>query len=55
MTASSLILNRPAIGASAPSGGFAILPRPDLTWTPEVERATAHLYEKVKAVMPSVA
>ena len=54
MTASSLILDRPAVGASAPTGRFAVLPRPDLTWTPEVERATAHLYEKVKAVMPPV-
>jgi quinolinate synthase len=35
-------------------GRFPILPKPDLAWTPEVERATAHLYEKVKAVMPSV-
>ena len=43
MTASSLILDRPAIGAAALSGRFPILPRPDLTWTPEVERATAHL------------
>ena len=27
---------------------------PDLTWTPEVEAATAHLYEKVKKVIPPV-
>ena len=28
---------------------FPVLPRPNLEWTPEVERATAHLYEKVEA------
>ena len=33
---------------------FGALPMPNLAWTPEVERETAHLYEKVKAVMPSV-
>jgi quinolinate synthase len=27
---------------------------PALAWTPEVERATAHLYERVKAVIPPV-
>ncbi|RTL55358.1 MAG: quinolinate synthase NadA [Bradyrhizobiaceae bacterium] len=30
------------------------LPMPSLEWTPEVERATAHLYERVKAVIPPV-
>ncbi len=30
------------------------LPMPSLEWTPEVERATAHLYDKVKAVIPPV-
>jgi len=30
------------------------VPMPSLEWTPEVERATAHLYEKVKAVIPPV-
>ncbi len=30
------------------------LPMPDLSWTPEVEAATAHLYEKVKKVIPPV-
>jgi quinolinate synthase len=28
------------------------LPMPSLEWTPEVERATAHLYERVKKVIP---
>ena len=27
------------------------LPMPSLEWTPEVERATAHLYERVKKVI----
>lgn len=30
------------------------LPMPDLQWTPEVERATAHLYERVKKVISPV-
>ncbi len=30
------------------------VPMPNLAWTPEVERETAHLYEKIKSVMPSV-
>lgn len=33
---------------------FGVLPMPDLAWTPEVERETAHLYEKVKTVVPPV-
>ncbi len=30
------------------------LPMPSLEWTPEVERATAHLYAKVKNVIPEI-
>ncbi len=30
------------------------LPMPSLEWTPEVERETAHLYEKVKNVVPEI-
>lgn len=33
---------------------FPILPKPDLTWTPEVARETAEAYERVKHVIPSV-
>ena len=33
---------------------YGVLPMPKLEWTPEVERATAHLYERVKHVVPSV-
>ncbi|MBY0382750.1 MAG: quinolinate synthase NadA [Xanthobacteraceae bacterium] len=40
---------RRALNHKAPS-----VPMPSLEWTPDVERATAHLYEKVKAVIPPV-
>lgn len=30
------------------------LPMPSLDWTPEVERETAHLYERVKSVIPPI-
>ena len=33
---------------------FGVLPMPNLAWTPEVERETAHLYERVKRVIPPV-
>ena len=33
---------------------FPALPRPNLDWTPEVEAATAHLYERVSRVIPPV-
>ena len=33
---------------------FPVLPRPKLDWTPEVEAATAHLYERVAKVMPPI-
>lgn len=42
----------PALSAAALKHG--VLPMPSLAWTPEVERATAHLYEKVKSVIPPV-
>ena len=31
-----------------------ILPMPPVAWTPEIERETAHLYERVKTVIPPV-
>jgi quinolinate synthase len=34
--------------------GYAPLPKPDLSWTPEVERETAPIYEKLKGVIPSI-
>ncbi|PSC06417.1 quinolinate synthase [Alsobacter soli] len=33
---------------------YGVAPMPTIAWTPEVEKATAHLYEKVKDVIPSV-
>jgi quinolinate synthase len=35
-------------------GGASALPRPSLQWTPEVRRATAHLYDRVSTVIPPV-
>ena len=51
-----------AQAGTAPLGGapqvsaraFRSLPMPSLEWTPQVERDTAHLYERVKAVIPPV-
>ena len=34
--------------------GFGVLPMPPLEWNAEVERDTAHLYERIKTVVPSV-
>ncbi|MGL3111641.1 quinolinate synthase NadA [Bradyrhizobium sp. BR 1432] len=39
---------------AAPSRAGAALPMPSLDWTPEVERATASLYERVKHVIPPI-
>jgi Quinolinate synthetase A protein len=33
---------------------FGVLPRPDLTFTPEVASETAHLYERVKGTIPEI-
>lgn len=38
----------------APAPRLAPLPMPNLAWTPEVERETAPLYEKVKSVIPPI-
>ena len=40
--------------ARKPSSRFPILPMPNLEWNEEVARETAHLYERVKNVVPSV-
>ena len=42
-----------ALGVGA-SGRFPPLPRPVLEWTPEVQAATAHLYERVARVIPPI-
>ena len=46
------IMQRPSNGAAARRLG--VLPMPKLEWNAEVERETAHLYEKVKLVVPPV-
>ncbi|PSO16297.1 quinolinate synthase NadA [Bradyrhizobium sp. MOS003] len=38
----------------APARTGPALPRPSLEWTPEVERATAALYDRVKHVIPPI-
>src|SRR3979411_247608 len=43
-----------ARGPVSPAEGARALPMPSLEWTPEVERATAHLYERVKNVISPV-
>ena len=49
---------RPSRARRAPASRAAerarALPMPSLEWTPEVERDTAHLYERVKTVIPPV-
>ena len=40
----------PAPGRVSAAEPARALPRRSLQWTPEVERATAHLYERVKHV-----
>jgi quinolinate synthase len=44
----------PSRNGSAALQRFGTLPSPQLEWNKDVERATAHLYERVKAVVPPV-
>jgi len=44
----------PAVARCPSRERFTSLPAPSLEWTPEVERATAHLYDRVKSVIPPV-
>jgi quinolinate synthase len=53
MTPALAAITRPFVAETA-ADRFGILPMPDLTFTPEVAAETAHLYERVKAVIPSV-
>jgi quinolinate synthase len=39
---------------SAAADRFGVLPMPDLAWNAEVARDTAHLYDRIKAVVPAV-
>jgi quinolinate synthase len=41
-------------GRVSPARRTGALPMPSLEWTPEVERATAHLYERVRSVISPV-
>jgi quinolinate synthase len=43
-----------AIGPSAAAHRYGVLPMPSLEWNSQVERETAHLYERVRAVIPAV-
>jgi quinolinate synthase len=45
---------RRAGGIPTAADRFGVLPMPSLEWTPEVERATAHLYAKVRDVIPAI-
>jgi quinolinate synthase len=44
----------PRSGASPARRRASALPMPSLEWTPEVERSTAHLYERVRKVISPV-
>src|SRR6185436_13065585 len=44
----------PAGELSAAARRYGVLPMPALEWNSEVERETAHLYERVKNVVPSI-
>src|SRR5499426_1905327 len=43
-----------ATGPSAAARRFGVVPMPSLEWNEQVARETAHLYERVKSVIPSV-
>jgi quinolinate synthase len=47
-------LSRPLGEPMAALRRFGAVPMPDLAWTPEVERATAALYARVKDVIPAI-
>ena len=40
----------PAASRSAAARRWGVLPAPSLEWSPQVERETAHLYQRIKAV-----
>src|SRR6266487_2882538 len=44
----------PAAGGSAAARQLGVLPMPSLEWNETVARETAHLYERIKAVVPAV-
>ena len=44
----------PVAGAAHAAGRYGVLPMPALEWNAQVERETAHLYDRVRAVIPAV-
>ena len=54
------VVNRPPLAAPAPAASsaaarkFGIKPMPALDWNEDVARETAHLYERIKTVVPAV-
>src|SRR6478672_2038511 len=44
----------PAAGAAHAARRYGVLPMPALEWNAQVERETAHLYDRVRAVIPAV-
>jgi quinolinate synthase len=53
-SAGSPPMPRPAASPSAAARRLGVLPMPSLEWTPQVERETAHLYERIRAVVPAI-
>ena len=53
-TAVSPPLPPSTVGLSAAARRFGVLPMPSLEWNEQIGRETAHLYERVKAVIPPV-
>src|SRR5438067_7874619 len=47
-------LSAPLPGRRTALDRFGVLPAPSLEWNAEVERDTAHLYERIKTVVPSI-
>jgi quinolinate synthase len=43
-----------APSAAVPSPARSAIPAPSLDWTPQVKRETAHLYERVRSVVPEI-
>src|SRR3981189_1270585 len=43
-----------ATGPWAAAGRYGVLPMPSLEWQPQVERETAHFYERIKTVVPAI-
>ena len=44
----------PVAGANHAARRYGVLPMPTLEWNAQVERETAHLYDRARAVIPAV-